>query len=196
MCRYGNNTYKSHYACFNCQKTFKRRLLIDIDRNTIHTTKWENHPHKCPECGELTADMGLDFESPKKTDAKAWRHLKDLYQSGITFHSCGCSGPGYIPKDKKALLKFLTEKKQLYIDHRRFWSSRIDPAIDRKKNKDWNQNHEYLLGIPAEFESGTKKHRKIDLKKAVDYWTQKVEQVNNYLQKIEASPSHNSPKIS
>ena len=32
MCRYTMTTYKPHYACFECNKTFKRRLLTDIDR--------------------------------------------------------------------------------------------------------------------------------------------------------------------
>ncbi|RZK57404.1 MAG: hypothetical protein EOO91_10235, partial [Pedobacter sp.] len=61
---------------------------------------------KCPECGELTASMGLDFESLKKTDLKKWAHLKSLYSVGITFHSCGCTGPGYIPNTTEKLIAY------------------------------------------------------------------------------------------
>jgi len=109
MCRYGINTYKPHYACFKCRKTFKRRLLTDIDRDS---REFEKQSYKCPECNGMTANMGLDFESPKRSDLKAWNHMKELYEAGITFHSCGCSGPGYIPKDKNKLIDFLSEKKK------------------------------------------------------------------------------------
>jgi hypothetical protein len=103
MCRYAMVSYKPHFACFNCRKTFKRRLLNDVDRDET-----ESVAAKCPECGQLMADMGLDFESPKKKDVKAWEHLKTLYAVGITFHSCGCSGPGYIPSSTEALVAYFT----------------------------------------------------------------------------------------
>ena len=93
-------SYKPHYACFNCRKTFKRRLFGDIKKGLSVSDA------KCPECGELTAHMGLDFESPKKDDLKKWEHLKSLYSVGITFHSCGCSGPGYIPNSKEKLIEY------------------------------------------------------------------------------------------
>ena len=33
MCRYAMAKYKPHYACFNCRKTFKRKLMWDIKRD-------------------------------------------------------------------------------------------------------------------------------------------------------------------
>ncbi len=124
-------TYKPHYACFDCRKTFKRRLIIDIDGGYNKNKK--EIKAKCPECGSLMADMGLDFESPKRNDIKAWEHIKNLYISGITFHSCGCTGPGYIPKDYDSLVSYLERIKQQYIDHRRFWQHRIEPTNDSEK---------------------------------------------------------------
>jgi hypothetical protein len=53
---------------------------------------------KCPECGEPMIDMGLDFKSPRQNDDKAWRILHGLYRAGHSFHTCGCDGPGFIPK--------------------------------------------------------------------------------------------------
>lgn len=35
MCRYGINVYKPRYAYFECRKTFKIRLLIDIDVDSV-----------------------------------------------------------------------------------------------------------------------------------------------------------------
>lgn len=63
--------YKPHHACFNCCKTFKRRLMGDIKKGEQSTFE-----AKCPECGELMANMGLDFESPKKDDVKNGNILK------------------------------------------------------------------------------------------------------------------------
>jgi DNA-directed RNA polymerase subunit RPC12/RpoP len=177
MCRYGINSYKPHYACFECRKTFKRRLLIDIDGNSAHTKVWENQPYKCPECGGMTANMGLDFESPKKTDLKAWNHMKNLYETGITFHSCGCSGPGYIPRDKSSLIDFLNEKKEIYVEHLKFWTTRTEPETESDKSKDWDKNSHFLFGLPSELNAGTRKKRKTDLKKAVEYWTEKVNKI-------------------
>ncbi|QXP78757.1 MULTISPECIES: hypothetical protein [Winogradskyella] len=191
MCRYGINSYKPHYACFECRKTFKRRLLIDIDGNTGYSKVWENQPYKCPECSGMTANMGLDFESPKKTDLKAWNHIRDLYETGITFHSCGCSGPGYIPKDKQSLIMFLQEKKENYIKHRRFWSNRIEPKNDSEKSRDWDKNNEYLFSIPNDFYTGTKKNRKVEIEKAVEYWSEKIEFIDNRLKKTTGNTVYN-----
>ena len=188
MCRYGLS-YKLHYACFECRKTFKRRLLIDVDRNTKFTKAWENKSYKCPECGGLTADMGLDFESPKKADLKAWNHIKDLYQTGITFHSCGCAGPGYIPKNKESLIEFLKEKRVIYIEHRRFWATRTEPKTESEKSKDWNESIIYLHNIPNDLKTGTKKKQKIDIEKAVTYWTEKIHFIENQLEKLAATNS-------
>ncbi|WP_162880278.1 hypothetical protein [Mariniflexile rhizosphaerae] len=159
-------------------------MLIDIDENTGYTKVWENQPYKCPECNGMTANMGLDFESPKKSDLKAWNHIRNLYETGITFHSCGCSGPGYIPKDKESLIEFLKEKKDIYIKHRRFWSNRIVPKNDSEKSKDWYKNSEYLIYIPNELKDGTNKNRKIDWEKAVVYWSEKIEYIESHLKKL------------
>ncbi|WP_298512765.1 hypothetical protein [uncultured Kordia sp.] len=181
MCRYGFHDYKPHYACFECRKTFKRRFLIDINKGS---REFESQPYKCPECGGMTANMGLDFESPKKSDLKAWNHVKDLYKTGITFHSCGCSGPGYIPRDTSTLIDFLNEKRETYIEHLRFWMTRIEPQTESEKNRDQKKNSHFLYRLPAEYETGTKKNKKTDLKKAVEYWTEKVNEVEKNIEEI------------
>lgn len=184
MCRYGTNSYKPHYACFECRKTFKRKLLIDIDRDAVYEKNRENQPYTCPQCGGTMADMGLDFESPKKSDMKAWNHARDLYETGITFHSCGCSGPGYIPRDKATLIDFLHAKHENYLKNLRFWLTRTEPATEREKQKDWNKNANFLFQLPRDFKTGTKKKQKTDLKKAVTYWTEKVTEIELYIAKI------------
>jgi DNA-directed RNA polymerase subunit RPC12/RpoP len=92
MCRYGFYTYKSHYACFRCRKTFKQAHDADL----LHKTDRE---FKCPECGGYMANLGFDFKSPRKTAVKEWKIIEGLYTIGKSFYSCGCIGPGYIPQN-------------------------------------------------------------------------------------------------
>ncbi|MBS9774317.1 MAG: hypothetical protein KGV59_04080 [Tenacibaculum sp.] len=188
MCRY-SYPYKPHYACFECRKTFKRRLLVDIDRGAVctkgDTPYWEKEkPYSCPECGGIMANMGLDFESPKKNDLKAWNHMKDLYEVGITFHSCGCTGPGYIPRDKSSLIKLLEKNKQIYIKHLRFWKTRVEPETESEKNKDRKENGEFIAMLPSKFTTGTKKKRKTDIKKAIEYWGERVNNIDENIRRI------------
>lgn len=177
MCRYGVNSYKPHYACFECRKTFKRKLLIDIDRNTAYSKILESRTYKCPECSGTMADMGLDFKSPKKTDLKAWNHIQNLYKTGITFHSCGCSGPGYIPKERSSLIDFLNKNRDIYIENLRFWSTRNEQKSETENDNDWKINSQFLLGLPSEFNIGTKKKKIIDIENAVEYWINKVKEI-------------------
>lgn len=173
MCRYSMGSYKPHYACFDCRKTFKRRLFEDI-RNGYSKDDKET-PAKCPECGALMADMGLDFEAPPKKDIKAWNHTSKLYKVGITFHSCGCNGPGYIPKDDEELLKHLSRIKDAYLKHLSFWSKRrTDPEKQSEIAKDRYQNGGMLRSIPKEMRGGTRNKPQYDSAKAQIYWGEQI----------------------
>lgn len=66
ICRYAISTYKPHFACFRCRKSFRRRLKREVD------PAGPDRPAKCPQCGLLMADIGLDFKPPRTSDAKAW----------------------------------------------------------------------------------------------------------------------------
>lgn len=174
-------------VCFDCRKMFKRRLLLDIHRDTGFHAKESETPAVCPECGKLTADMGLDFKPPRKSDVKAWKHLADLYTAGITFHSCGCSGPGYIPKDKQALLKHLKEVRETYIAHRRFWSIRVEPESEPEKQRDALKNNQFIYSIPSSLKSGTKKNLKTDIERAIKYWNEALLQLDENLKQLVAT---------
>lgn len=67
------------------------------------------------------ADMGLDFAPPKMRDAKAWAAAETLVEAGITFHSCGCSGPGYRPRDPAKLAVFFDDRMRAYTEALRGW---------------------------------------------------------------------------
>lgn len=182
MCRYAQYSYKPHYACFNCRKTFKRRLLYDIDRKKAKEK--ETVSAKCPECGELTANMGLDFKSPKKEDIKAWKYLKTLYTVGITYHSCGCSGPGYIPNTTEKLIEYFEEKKQNYIKEMRFWINRTEPVTKREKHSDRDKNWSRIILLPDE---RNKEKENIKNEEAIKYWTALLTEIESKINTVKAS---------
>lgn len=174
MCRYAMTTYKPHYACFNCRKTFKRKFITDIKKGRESV-----FDAKCPDCGGLMADMGLDFESPKKDDLKKWNHLKSLYSVGITFHSCGCNGPGYIPDSKEKLIEYFEELKQRYLKNIDFWRSRIEPVTNQEKERDYQQNWSELGRV-----SPNPKKRTVANQEGVDFWLHKVKEIENKINLI------------
>lgn len=167
--------YKPHYACFSCRKTFKRRLLWDINRDD----KTTNVEAKCPQCGIMMADMGLDFASPKKDDVKKWKHIQSLYSVGIAFHSCGCTGPGYIPNSAEDLFAYFNEKIACYNNELIFWRSRTEPTnekeIQRERSKHWSN----IGKIPAETKSQKGPVLNEDAKR---YWIDKIKQVEQKLE--------------
>ena len=134
---------------------------------------------KCPECAELMANMGLDFESPKKEDIKKWEHLKSLYSVGITFHSCGCSGPGYIPNSKEKLIEYFEKLKEGYFKNLDFWRTRIEPVTKKEKERDSNKNWYELGRISSNYKKEIVKNQE-----GIDYWLKKVKEIENKIELI------------
>lgn len=176
MCRYAMTIYKPHYACFECRKTFKRLLPIDIEGTTDFTID-----AKCPQCGNLMADMGLDFESPRKNDLKSWKHIKDLFKVGITFHSCGCGGWAYIPATNEKMLEYLECKKAEYIRHLRFWLKRQEPTIQKEIDLEERKKMVEFGIIPQNLKS---KKGEVNNSDAINYWNEKIKDIDNKIQSI------------
>ena len=57
------------------------------------------------------AALGLDLKAPAKRDVMKWRKVKRLYELGITFSSCGCSGQGERPATLQEIEPFLAERE-------------------------------------------------------------------------------------
>lgn len=180
MCRYAMARYKSHYACFECKKTFKRRLLWDIKRDNNH----EEIEAKCPQCSGLMANMGKDFEAPKMNDTKAWQHLKTLYSAGIAFHSCGCTGPGYIPNTNEALIKYLQEQRQIAEHNLQFWRSRHQPENSREIDRDISKNWDYISKVPGGM---TGKSREIKNTDAINFWITRLKEIDTKINVVAGS---------
>ena len=166
MCRYAMIKYKPHFACFSCRKSFKRRLLSDVNKGGPH------RPYRCPQCGGDMADMGLDFAPPKMTDVKAWVTLESLYEIGATFHGCGCSGPGYRPRDPKALHLFLQQRLSQYEQQARMVEERPlvppQPSANPEPKGRWRKP----------------RWRRMDREEARAYWNQKAESIRKELHKL------------
>ncbi|KIC02426.1 hypothetical protein OA88_08310 [Flavobacterium sp. JRM] len=174
MCRYAMVSYKPHYACFDCRKTFKRRLMSDIERGEKSVQE-----AKCPECGELMANMGLDFESPKKDDVKKWEHIKSLYSVGIAFHSCGCSGPGYIPNSKEKLIEYFENLRDTYLKNINFWRSRTEPTNKQEREKDYQKNWHELGKV-----SSNSKKEIIKNQEGITFWLNRVKEIESKISLI------------
>lgn len=144
MCRYAFKTYKPHFVCFSCRKTFKQPILEDriiqngdldnyrkayLNYDTPKSKQYrEEHPilirrfeklyrnkkYMCPHCSREMHSIGKDFKAPKKHKIKEWMVVESMYSLGNTFHTCGCSGPGYIPKNKIDHLANLFEIRKEY----------------------------------------------------------------------------------
>jgi hypothetical protein len=117
MCRYAMHNYKPHLACFRCRKVYRRRLPHDIKHHG------PSLPAVCPECAGPVASMGLDFKTPPRDDLKRWQLAEELWTIGETFHSCGCSGPGYRPRDMPEYRAYLIERHGEYLGTLRHWLS-------------------------------------------------------------------------
>jgi hypothetical protein len=91
MCRYAFHTYKDHFACFTCRKTFKHFLYGEA----VYGRRFEGRPRVqraaiCPRCRTPMADVGLDFKAPRKTDRKQWLKAQLLFEGVGAFSGCGC----------------------------------------------------------------------------------------------------------
>lgn len=146
MCRYALKTYKPHYVCFDCRKTFKQPVFEDImQKSEWHSYKqvyynpddekakqfrtdnpslikyfeeqYVNKKYLCPDCRKEMYSIGLDFKAPKKEKIKQWEIVKSMYKVGNTFHTCGCDGPGYIPHNVKDYLVYLEKMRFEYQEN-------------------------------------------------------------------------------
>jgi hypothetical protein len=127
VCRYATTNYKPHLACFRCRKVFRRRLASDIEH------LGPEQPAVCSECAGPVASMGLDFKAPPRDDRKRWRLAEELWTIGETFHSCGCGGPGYRPREMPAYRAFLRQRHQEYHHILRRWLADATSRVSERE---------------------------------------------------------------
>ncbi len=117
----------------------------------------------CPECSQPMAYVGKDIKAPKMRDKEAWKTLQNSYTMGYTFHSCGCGGPGFVPKDKEQYKAFLEKNLASYRDGLK--KSEVQLATGIKDTSLWNADKFYWHERIDKIEAELKKFPKNNLKR-------------------------------
>jgi len=102
MCRYGMHAYKSRLVCLGCRSSFKK-------------AGGPGDGDRCPRCRAVMINTGRDLAVPRRRDAAGWRALEEVLRSRLTFHSCGCGGPGYRPRSRAEVRERRTAAERLGI---------------------------------------------------------------------------------
>lgn len=97
--------HQQHFACFVCRKAFKQP---DSEETVVGDEKKQPRPFPCPECGQLMALMGRDFEAPPRRDCIGWIVAELLQRFGVIFEP-GICGPGFRPRRLREAIDFLAE---------------------------------------------------------------------------------------
>lgn len=81
------------------------QVFTKMERHTLNELRAEieNRPIKCPECGNLMADLGREFKAPKKTAVKEWKIVEGLYEIGEIFIPVGATVSGIFRKILKTM---------------------------------------------------------------------------------------------
>jgi DNA-directed RNA polymerase subunit RPC12/RpoP len=95
--------YLSHYACFNCRKSFKQDPLN------------ESLPHTCAECSAELHDMGRNFRPPRKSDKNAWEVARRLYGAGFRFFGSGSHSDPDLPTALREVEQFIADNPNHYL---------------------------------------------------------------------------------
>ncbi len=182
MCRYALNNYKQTWSCFSCRKSFKKTNLSDYLRQTGDLEKYRKLAHcrlaknkqaaearyqttafeiekeyfskvsVCPDCGDLMANMGMDFKSPKMTDLKSWKIIEGMYRVGAIYQTCGCEGLGFVPSNSSDYIRYLNERIVLFEERKH----------DSLNNSDLNA---YQRGERASYWASKIERLKVELQK-------------------------------
>ncbi|MFF3575772.1 hypothetical protein [Streptomyces mirabilis] len=75
-------------------------------------------------------NAGFDLAVPRRRDKSAWEALEATLRAGLTFHSCGCGGPGYRPRSTAEVRERRRAAKQLGLLEQTALE-RYDPFNDR-----------------------------------------------------------------
>jgi hypothetical protein len=131
---------------------------------------------KCPQCGSLMANMGKDFEAPRMNQVKEWQHLAQLYKVGITYHSCGCGGPGYIPATKEALVKYFDEQINEANEQLEFWRSRTEPSDQKELDREYSKHYDHIWKIPHFLRA---KRAVVKNNDAIFFWIDRIKEIED-----------------
>lgn len=119
--------WNDRYALAEREKELGARLA-DLQ------TQFSVAERKCPECGKLMVDLGLDLKPPRKTDVRAWKKLQGMFTVGHEWRTCGCNGPGWIPKSTADYRHYLTSTLRAYQKNLKFAQQRTNTTTEEKRD--------------------------------------------------------------
>ncbi len=90
--------YNHSFACFKCQKAFKREVEIGKIKKSLI----------CPNCAGKAYNLGRHFKPPKKSDKQQWKKVKYLYENGFSFRKI------WICDEKGRVIENVTYPKTLH----------------------------------------------------------------------------------
>jgi hypothetical protein len=76
------DSYLFHFACFRCQRSFKR-ALVDAEFTKV-----------CPRCRGQAIRVGRHFKAPRKDDRAQWEKVRFLVAHGFLFQHVYASPRG------------------------------------------------------------------------------------------------------
>lgn len=96
---------------------------------------------RCPQCGAVMADLGLDFKPPRVSAIRSWARLRSMYELGHAWHTCGCNGPGFIPTDATAYAEYLATRARVFAARMRRAERRsgVDTATRAAEARYWSE---------------------------------------------------------
>ena len=95
--------YLSHFACFDCCKSFKQSPL-ESDR-----------AHICPDCAQELHDVGRNFRPPKKAATEQWEVARKLYKAGFRFIGGGWHTDPDLPTKLREVDEFIAANPNHYL---------------------------------------------------------------------------------
>jgi hypothetical protein len=92
----------------------------------------------------------------------------------VTFHSCGCTGPGYIPKDKDRLLAYFEEIISDYNKQLLFWRNRTEPTNEKEIQRENSKHWDNISKVPYDLRP---KKGAIANEDAKNFWISRIKEV-------------------
>ena len=93
--------YFHHYACFVCQKAFRKAPSILLGKAAI-----------CPNCGRPMHNMGRYFNAPKQMDDREWRKIQMLVRNDMYLKAHHGRRSRFVPTRLQEIPAFIETNKR------------------------------------------------------------------------------------
>ena len=113
-------------SLLECRENELGYRLDDLKRRSRQAVR------PCPICRSPMSNLGLDLKIPPHRDTAAWKALQVVFRLGHPFFTCGCDGPGWIPRSTRDLRNYLEAKRQRFRNERNRVRKRTDLTTESR----------------------------------------------------------------